>query len=214
MSRYNSTFQRRVKSLLPNSLKNKYQKLIDQKQIDAWERNGKPSPPPHIIKVRTVKKYRDLTGYSVFVESGTFMGDMIKSQLDNFDKIYSIELSETYWKRAKKTFEKNKHVNLLQGDSGEVMNLLIKDINSSAIFWLDGHYSGGDTAKGSKFCPIYEELNAIFTSIDKHCLLIDDARLFNGADDYPTLDELKGFILKNRPTANINVEADTISVLY
>ena len=67
-----------------------------------WERNGKPSPPPHIIKVRTVKKYRDLTGYSVFVESGTFMGDMIKSQLDNFDKIYSIELSETYWKRAKK----------------------------------------------------------------------------------------------------------------
>ena len=54
----------------------------------------------------------------------------------------------------------------------------------------------GDTAKGSKFCPIYEELNAIFTSIDKHCLLIDDARLFNGADDYPTLDELKGFILK------------------
>lgn len=214
MSRYNSRFQRIVKKVLPNTLKEKYQQTINRNQISIWEKAGKPLPPPHIVKVKTVNKYRTLTGFTTFVESGTFMGDMIASQLNNFDSIYSIELSEKYWNDAKVKFKNESHVVLLHGDSGKVLKSLIQQIKESSVFWLDGHYSGGDTAKGEKMCPIFEELKGIFNSDLSHCLLIDDARLFNGTEDYPTLEDLKGFVLKNKPNAKFSIESDTIIVLY
>lgn len=214
MSRYNSRKERWIKRLLPQSQKDNYQKKIDEAKIHQWEKSGRPSPPPHVIKVRTVTTFQDKTNYKVLVETGTFMGDMILSQLNNFDKIYSIELSQKFWQNAKELFKNEPKVNLLLGDSGEKMHELIKELDQPAIFWLDGHYSGADTARGEKISPIYEELRAIFSSSLSHCLLIDDARLFNGTDDYPKLEDLKAFILNNRSNAKINVDADTISVLY
>jgi len=214
MSRYNSRKERWIKKLLPESKKSSYQQKVDAKKIRNWENQGQPSPPPHVVKVRTVTSFQKNTNYNILVETGTFMGDMIWSQLENFNKIYSIELSEKFWKNAKVMFKDHTKVNLLQGDSGQKMHELIKELKEPAIFWLDGHYSGADTAKGDKISPIYEELTAIFNSNLKHCLLIDDARLFDGTDDYPKIDELKKFILKNRPEAKIDVDADTISVVY
>lgn len=214
MSRYNSTTQRWVKRLLPQSRKAPYQNKVDQKNIELWKRDGRGTPPPHAVKVRTVSKFQVRTGFKVLVESGTFMGDMILSQLDNFDSIYSIELNKKFWEDAKTLFRNESKVNLLRGDSGVVMHSLIDQLDESAIFWLDGHYSGGETSMGDKACPIYEELSAIFKSQQSNCLLIDDARLFVGKDDYPTLLELKDYILKNRPNAVIEIDADTISVLY
>lgn len=214
MSRYNSRKERWVKRILPGSLKDNYQKSINEKVIAKWKREGKLLPPPHIIKVRTVEHFQKQTNYSILVESGTFMGDMIKSQLDNFNKIYSIELSKKFWEAAKLMFRNEPKVHLLQGDSGQVLHELISDISEPAIFWLDGHYSGADTARGDKISPIYEELKAIFKSNLAHCILIDDARLFDDTDDYPGLDDLKRFILENRTAAKIAVDADTISVMY
>ncbi|MGY6561889.1 MAG: hypothetical protein ACXITV_07260 [Luteibaculaceae bacterium] len=215
MSRYNSRIQRWVKRLLPtDNLRNRYQESIHNSNYSKWIEQGKPSPPPHIVKVRTIQKFKALTKASILVETGTFMGDMIEAQLHNFDTIYSIELSTEFWENAKIKFQDFPHVQLLQGDSGKVMHQLIKDIEKPAIFWLDGHYSGGNTALGEKISPIYEELEAIFTSPLKHCLLIDDARLFNGTDDYPKKEELYAFIKKHRPNAIIELDADTISVLY
>ena len=214
MSRYNSRTERWTKRFIQEAKKEEYQQKVDAAKIKEWEDNGQPSPPPHVIKVRTVAAFQKQTSYKVLVETGTFMGDMILSQLDNFNKIYSIELSERFWKNAKVLFKEEHKVNLLQGDSGKKMHELIKKIDEPAVFWLDGHYSGADTAKGEKSSPIYEELRAIFSSNLAHCLLIDDARLFDGTDDYPKLEELKSFILKNRVNAKINIDADTISVIY
>lgn len=214
MSRYNTRKQRWVKRLLPKGQQDKYQAKIDQELIVEWEKSGKPSPPPHAVKVRTVETFQQKTNIKTLVETGTFMGDMILSQLHNFDQIYSIELSEKFWKQAKELFKDQSHVHLLQGDSGVKMQELVDTLAEPAIFWLDGHYSGEGTAKGEKLSPIYGELKAIFSSSLQHCLLIDDARLFNGTEDYPTLEELKTFILENRSNATIQIEADTISVLY
>jgi hypothetical protein len=214
MSRYNTRKERWIKRLLPESQKASYQKKIDEKNISNWEKSGRPMPPPHIVKVRTVERFQAKTAYKTLVETGTFMGDMIEAQLGNFDKIYSIELSEKYWKDAKEKFKSQPKVKLLQGDSGKVLHELQSELKEPAIFWLDGHYSGADTAKGEKISPIYEELEAIFKSPIAHCVLIDDARLFNGTDDYPALDDLKAFIVKKRPKAEIAVDSDTISVLY
>jgi hypothetical protein len=81
------------------------------------------------------------------------------------------------------------------------------------LFWLDGHYSGGITAKGRTDTPVAEELEHILTHpVMGHVVLIDDARCFVGQDHYPTLDELKEMILNKRPDWVFDVENDIIRV--
>ena len=84
-------------------------------------------------------------------------------------------------------------------------------INEPAIFWLDGHYSAGITARGDKDCPIFEELDAIFDKNNfEHILLIDDARLFIGEGDYPTIEELTNYIRIKKKKYRVNVKHDII----
>jgi hypothetical protein len=215
MSRYNTRKQRWIKKLLPSEkLKESYQQKIYKETINKWLSEGMPAPPPHIVKVNTVASYAKTGKYKVLVETGTFMGDMIEAQQNNFEQIYSIELSVPFWEKAKEKFKSQPHIKLLQGDSGQVMQNLIQEINQPAIFWLDGHYSGGNTALGEKVSPIFEELEAIFTSKLEHCILIDDARLFDGKGDYPSIEEVKRFIFNHRNNTLFKIEADTIHVSY
>ncbi|MDD5318778.1 MAG: hypothetical protein PHF79_03110, partial [Candidatus Pacebacteria bacterium] len=60
------------------------------------------------------------------------------------------------------------------------------------LFWLDAHFSGGKTAKSVLGdTPIEKELDIIFGSwTNGNVILIDDARLFTGTDNYPSLDNL------------------------
>jgi len=44
-------------------------------------------------------------------------------------------------------------------------------------------------------------------------VLIDDARLFDGTDDYPTMSELMHVLQKNFPNHRCEVEGDIIRVL-
>lgn len=126
---------------------------------------------------------------------------MVWAQRKNFRKNYSIELSEPLYIKAKKRFKRYSHINILQGDSGKVLHTMLDKMTEKSIFWLDGHYSSGITAKGDKECPIYEELSAIFKSEKNHILLIDDARCFTGQGDYPSIEELSGFIKTIYPIA-------------
>ena len=48
-----------------------------------------------------------------------------------------------------------------------------------ALFWLDAHYSGGDTAKGQSNTPVMSELEAILAySRRNDIILVDDLRYF------------------------------------
>ena len=144
------------------------------------------------------------------VESGTFMGDMIDAQLPNFDVIHSIELSDELYQQAVQKYAGNAKVILHNGDSGEKLKEIVPSLKQAALFWLDGHYSGGITAKGEKICPVYAELDAIFSSDFPHLVLIDDARLFVGKDDYPTIEELKAYVKQSGRTHAFEQEDDTL----
>lgn len=202
-----------------NLIKKLYKKLFRKNDVKThsaikdWEAAGKPVPPPHLVKQEVISSLKNIYQYELFIETGTYLGEMVDAQKNNFKKIYSIELGEDLFRDAVKKFQHQKNITILHGDSGDVLVKLSSLINEPAIFWLDGHYSAGITAKGSKDCPIYEELTAIFGSkpID-HILLIDDARLFIGEDDYPTIAELTDFVKQYRPLSKINVEDDIIKV--
>ena len=81
------------------------------------------------------------------------------------------------------------------------------------LFWLDGHYSAGITAKGEKETPIWEELEHICDHpIKNHVILIDDASLFVGKNDYPNLDSLQKFVESRFPDNIFEVRDDMIRI--
>ena len=180
-------------------------------QYDEWIKMGSPVPPPHAVKQMTIAEFQGKSGHSILVETGTYMGDMVEAQKRIFDKVYSIELGKELFENATKRFEDDKHVSIFQGDSGKVLVDIIKLIDSPAIFWLDGHYSAGITAKGEKECPIFEELDAIFNGKQlNHILLIDDARCFIGENDYPTIENLQKYISSKNPNYKMEIKNDAI----
>lgn len=184
-----------------------------QEQLDEWEKNGRPSPPPHIVKQMAIEEYQKKFNTQILIETGTYLGDMVEAQRNRFEKIYSIELSKKLFQRAVKRFKPYSHINILNGDSGIVLNKILPEIERPALFWLDGHYSEGITAKGIKECPVAEELDAILKSDLPHIILIDDARLFNGTHDYPTLDEIRELYKENGRPDSLTVKDDIIRLV-
>lgn len=194
---------------LAKSLMNRYLRDII---VRNWEQAGRPLPPPHQVKQAVIEHYHHRYNCPVLVETGTFRGDMVEAHLRNFDQLISIELSQELYEKACYRFRKSAHVTICQGDSGAVLPRIMGTLNAPAVFWLDGHYSAGDTAQGSKDCPIYEELAAIFAHSPRyrHVLLIDDARCFVGQGDYPTVAALTKFIQAHDSRYRVEVQDDII----
>jgi hypothetical protein len=175
----------------------------------AWEKQGRPSPPPHIIKEELIKNFAQNFNTPILIETGTYLGDMVHAMRKSFTRIISFELDPTLAAQAQQRFANDNHIEIMQGDSGKLLGDYLKKINDPCLFWLDGHYSGGITAKGSLETPIKNELTAILSHpVDGHVILIDDARCFTGENDYPTLEELKTFVAGRR----FSVEHDVIRI--
>lgn len=197
-------------TLIKKLLKGPEKREDPEKQLEEWIRQGKPAPPPHIVKQQAIREYAEQYGTGTLVETGTYLGDMIAAQLDHFTTIISIELSAKLHKKAKERFRQQAHVKLYQGDSSHVLPQIMPTLQQPAIFWLDGHYSAGMTARGDKDCPVYEELDAIFSHDTGHVILIDDAREFIGKNDYPTIPALEAYIKSKNPAYTITVKDDII----
>lgn len=189
----------------------------EEHEIWHWEATGRPTPPPNAVKVRTIKEYAERAGLRTFVESGTFLGDTLEACKDTFVKLFSIELDARLHDRARKKFSGLDRVCIIQGDSGAVLGQLLAEVTEPCLFWLDGHYSGVHfgslTARGSRDTPIIEELEHILRHpVRDHVVLIDDARLFNGCNDYPTVAELRDLIASRRPDWSMEIKDDIIRV--
>lgn len=151
---------------------------------------------PESSKRGVVRDYGAQWGLKVLVETGTFEGEMVKANHLNFAEIYTIELAFDYFDKARAWFAGVDHIHSIYGDSARVLPKILRALdakNVPALFWLDAHYSGEDTAKAEKQTPIVEELEAVFEYADQgHVVLVDDARLF--ADqispwpDYPSVE--------------------------
>jgi len=148
----------------------------------------------------------------VFVETGTGGGSGIDAALAaGFDQIQSIELSKSLFAKACERFKNNKKVSIIQGDSSRVLGKLISPITTPITFWLDAHYSYGDTAKGDKMTPLIEELRIIASHpIKSHVILIDDRRCLGTADMPPTEAEVIREIMAINPSYQISYENATI----
>ena len=99
----------------------------------------------------------------------------------------------------------------MYGDTSIVLKQLLNNINirNSCIFFLDAHYSSGDTGKGLLDVPLLEELNIINTNYKKKgIIIIDDYNLFGtkGNEDWSNITIDKIFPIFNTTLQNFYVE--------
>jgi len=182
-------------------------------EFRKWDRSGRTSPPPHLVKQKLIRRYAARFQCSTLVETGTYRGDMMLAMLNDFRTLYSIELHPKLHARARRLFQNEPRVHLLQGDSGQRIADVLKDLNEPAVFWLDGHYSAGETAKADLETPIIAELDQVLKhKVRDHVILIDDARLFVGRNDYPTIDFVKAR-LEKYGQFQVDVEDDVIAIV-
>ncbi len=177
----------------------------------AWEHAGRPTPPPHIVKQQAILEAARLYHLSVLIETGTYYGDMVEAMKRRFHRIISIELSHTLFALARKRFKRQSHITIVHGDSGIELARLLPKVEMPALFWLDGHYSGGATARGVRETPVIQELEHIFGTPDLgHVIMIDDARCFGVEPGYPSLEELSSYVQSVRPSLQLAVKDDII----
>lgn len=182
-----------------------------QKEMENWEKAGRPAPPPHSIKEEIIKDYQSRFEYNTLVQTAVYSGEMIEAQKGFFNKIIAVELSENQYAIAKQKFSNDSNVFFVYGDSRAIMHKVLSTLHEPAIFWLNRQHSAGLNSKEKKRTPIFEELHALFNGKKlKHVILIDNARLFNGTSGYPTIQELKEYVHKFDSTYTISVEEDII----
>jgi hypothetical protein len=206
-----------MKSLLKKThlyrrYRNWQQGCHERKAVAEWAASGRSVPAPHLVKQSIVRHYARRFGLRTLVETGTYLGDMVEAMQHTFTRIYSVELDRDLHERAQARFAGREHIHLLQGDSGAVLLTVLQKLREPTLFWLDGHWSGGITAKGEKETPIVAECEAVLSHpVRGHVILIDDARCFTGENDYPTVAEMRA-LCERHAAVTFEVDADVIRV--
>lgn len=168
------------------------------------------SPLSQEGKADLLLEYAKQSGCKIFVETGTYKGDTVDRCKDFFEELFSIELSHELFMACQERFVRSEKIHLYEGDSGSVLPKIIASKNDSILFWLDAHFSGGETARGELDSPVVKELEYILDNVTNFCILIDDARYFNGKNGYPAISLLKKII--NGKGLKMQVKNDIIRI--
>lgn len=153
-----------------------------------------------------LREMGQLWGLHTFIETGTNLGDTPMFLKDDFTSLYTIELDQSLYLRARALLEPYSQILCAFGDSSEVLPKILRAINEPALVWLDGHHSGPGTARGVVDSPIRDELRILFEDGRPHVILVDDARCFTeGAEhdlephyaDYPSISWVHELAEKN-----------------
>ena len=164
--------------------------------LRQWSRDSTMhGPSPHATKQKNVRTVAKRFGLEAFVETGTYLGEMVQAVKNEFDVLYSIELSPYFYRLARRRFRKDENVHIVEGDSAQQLGPVVQSLNLPTLFWLDGHYSGGRTGKGEDDTPITHELRQIVENASvPYAVIVDDARCFVGENGYPTANQFRHFV--------------------
>jgi hypothetical protein len=185
----------------------------DRREFRAWWERGRSGETPHFIKRLAVLTDASGFGVKTLVETGTFRGEMVWACRKQFTAIYSIELDRALCAAARAKFARFPHIHILEGDSEKVLPELLARLNERCLFWLDAHYCSPAAGRAARETPILKELEVIFAhAVPDHVILVDDARCFGTRPDYPTVDELRAFVLARRPDWAVTVRDDIIRI--
>ena len=151
------------------------------------------------------------TGIRRAVETGTYLGDSAVVLSKIFDRVETIERSRYLWFRAWLRLLRYRNLRVRLGNSAE----LLRPSTEPTLYWLDGHWSGGNTAGQTQQCPLLEELRATSPGAHGDWYLIDDARLFTTHLDplfdpaqWPSLAQIRDTVESTRSNYEVAVRDD------
>jgi len=160
-------------------------------KLDGWKKRQKSKREKKMgivtlgIPQQIVIELARLNNSMTFVETGTFHGGTTRWAANYFEVVHTIERAENLYNLHSKDLSQIKGVSPHLGDSRNILPQIIADIRGQrAVFWLDGHWSGGETAGELDECPLLDEL-ACLSNRTQDIILIDDARLFLCAPPLP-----------------------------
>jgi hypothetical protein len=146
-------------------------------------------PPTELVAF--LQRTFDIT---CFFETGTLLGETTAWAAERFPRVITVESAPEYFEVAKARFMGDDRIRTLLGDSRELITQCVAAGLPTTLFWLDAHWSGDVTAGENDECPLLDEIAAIAHKLDRHFVLIDDARLFlspppppHKADHWPSL---------------------------
>lgn len=147
-------------------------------------------PSPAKLKASYLRDVIRIGEFSKFIETGTRTGEMVLALSTDVKEIVSIELNKINHFGSKQRLSNIKNVDLILGDSGEMLSTVLADNDEPVVIWLDAHSIHGEQI-GYLRTPIYRELRAILDHCHpKSVVLVDDVRLFVGRNDYPEIEEV------------------------
>ena len=149
----------------------------------------RPGPPVDLIT--SLQKAYNIRA---FVETGTYRGDTSRWASRVFDKVWTIENSESIYLSTVEACKDLKNVDFLFGDTRNQLPMALSQLSGPAIFWLDAHWSCDVTYGEGDECPLRDELKLLNESPFEHYILIDDAKYFmspppppHNREQWPTL---------------------------
>jgi hypothetical protein len=157
---------------------------------------------------------------TVFVETGTFHGGTARWASNHFERVHTIERAESLYKLHSSELARIKGVVPHSGDSREILPQIIRTLDGQrAVYWLDGHWSGGETFGQHDECPLLDEL-ACLSSRAEDIILIDDARLFlcapptpHNPAQWPTLPDIVNVLPTSARRPLVQIVDDVIFIV-
>lgn len=188
-------------------------RALVRRDVASWVAKGCQSPAPNVVKMAVVRHFVESSGAAHFIETGTYLGSMVEHIAETGVDCITIEIDDEIHRRAVDILKRKKNIRCVKGDSAALLPEVLRSISRPAVFWLDGHYSGGFTGKADLDTPVSAELQMIMDHpVKGHIVLIDDARDFTGNDGYPRLSTLLSHFDDN-PDYRAEVSADIIRIV-
>lgn len=166
-----------------------------RKEHKDWRDRGYQEPSPHSVKMKCLSS-KCIPG-ALWIETGTYLGQTTEVLSKMSRRVISIEPSPELYSAAVQKFIGIESIELVNDISENAFPKVLPEICEPVNFWLDGHFSSGNTFQGPSNTPIAEELNEIEKHIKRFgrvAIFIDDVRLFglgnNVNHGYPPLDYL------------------------
>lgn len=128
---------------------------------------------------------RNSLSLGTFIETGTNAGNTCRWAATHFGRVVSIEADERLYQVARQNMGNRPNVDLRFGPSQSVLRSVVPTLAGPALFWLDAHWCGPETAGLDHQCPVLQEIDAIDAGGHHHVILIDDARMFINPGLYP-----------------------------
>lgn len=168
------------------SLRRYYDRARRERSYLEGIRLGRYVLPPHSIKMKVLEENAPRPRPGVFIETGTYHGDTVDAMKSRYRKVVSIEIDRALHEKAMERFKGDANVLLVHGDCAKELPAVLRSLSETAVFWLDGHWSGAGTGKGEMVDPVLLSLEQIGAHpVKSHAIFIDDARYFDGTEGRP-----------------------------